>query len=235
MDASPDFFDSLALFLQYYHAKLWLETLQHALILLYSLPFAVAPGVALGFLVARRPRLRRFVIGAAGVIMTIPGLALFGLMVVALAPLQMGIGVPPAVAAIALYALLPIVRNTATALGATDPAVLEAARGMGLSERQILFRVQAPLGLPVIMAGVRSALVLGVGVAAFSFLVAAGGLGYFIFSGISRSNGFMVFAGALFISALGMGLNALLLQLEDWLTPRGLKLERGGEAGAQKL
>jgi osmoprotectant transport system permease protein len=201
-------------FLEYYHDKILLETLQHCLILLYSLPFSVLVGVGIGFLVSERPLLRSVMLILSSIIMTIPGLALFGIMVVLLSPLQMGIGVAPAVVAIALYSLLPVIRNTSTALNSVDPASIMAARAMGMTGRQILFRIKAPLSLPTIMAGIRNAVVMGVGVAAFGFMVAAGGLGYFIFSGIARSNLQLVLTGALLISILGIGLNYLFLYLE---------------------
>lgn len=201
-------------FLHYYHDKIIFETLQHCLILLYSLPFAVILGVGTGFAVADRPVARTVVLILSSAIMTVPGLALFGIMVVILSPLQMGIGVAPAVVAITLYSLLPVVRNTTTALNSVDPSVIMAARAMGMTGRQILFRIKAPLSLPTIMAGIRNAIVMGVGVAAFGFMVAAGGLGYFIFSGIARSNVQMVLTGAILISALGIGLNYLFLWLE---------------------
>ncbi|MCB1168361.1 MAG: ABC transporter permease [Leptospiraceae bacterium] len=205
-------------FLYYYHDKIILETLQHCLILLYSLPFAIVLGVGTGFLVADRAVPRSIVLWVSSVIMTIPGLALFGIMVVFLAPVHMGIGVAPAVVAITLYSLLPVVRNTTTALNSVEPSVIMAARAMGMTSLQILFRIKAPLSLPTIMAGIRNAIVMGVGVAAFGFMVAAGGLGYFIFSGIGRSNWQMVLTGAVLISALGVGLNYIFLILERRLS-----------------
>ena len=127
-------------YLHYYQDKIVFETLQHCLILLYSLPFALILGVGTGFLVADRPFLRSAVLVISSAIMTVPGLALFGIMVVVLAPLQMGIGVAPAVVAITLYSVLPVVRNTTTALNSVDPSVIMAARSMGMTSRQILFR-----------------------------------------------------------------------------------------------
>ena len=206
-------------YLHYYQDKIVFETLQHCLILLYSLPFALILGVGTGFLVADRPFLRSAVLVISSAIMTVPGLALFGIMVVVLAPLQMGIGVAPAVVAITLYSLLPVVRNTTTALNSVDPSVIMAARSMGMTSRQILFRIKAPLSIATIMAGGRNAIVMGVGVAAFGFMVAAGGLGYFIFSGIARSNLQMVLTGAVLISVLGVGLNYLFLYLEKRIQP----------------
>jgi osmoprotectant transport system permease protein len=156
--------------------------------------------------------------------MTIPSLALFGIMVVVLAPVKLGIGITPAILAIMMYSLLPIIRNTYAALNSVSPRMIEAAKGIGLTGQQILFRIKLPLSIPVIMAGVRNAIVLGVSVATYASLVGAGGLGYFIFSGIGRANFLMVLSGALVVSALGIGINMLLMKVEEWLTPRGLKI-----------
>ena len=158
--------------------------------------------------------------------MTIPSLALFGLMVVLLAPFKLGLGIVPAVIAITLYSMLPITRNTYIAINQVPKGMIEAARGMGMTNQQVLWRVKLPLSIPVIMAGVRNAIVLGVSVATFSSLVAAGGLGYFIFSGISRSNLRMVLVGAILVSILGIGVNYFLILLEEWITPKGLKVKR---------
>jgi len=158
--------------------------------------------------------------------MTIPSLALFGLMVVLLAPFKLGLGIVPAVIAITMYSMLPITRNTYIAINQVPEGMIEAARGMGMTKNQILWRVKLPLSIPVIMAGVRNAMVLGVSVATFASLVAAGGLGYFIFSGISRSNLRMVLVGAILVSILGIGVNYFLILVEEWITPKGLKVKR---------
>jgi osmoprotectant transport system permease protein len=158
--------------------------------------------------------------------MTIPSLALFGLMVVFLAPVKLGIGIVPAILAITIYSILPITRNTYIALNSVSPGTIEAARGMGLSRNQILWKVKIPLSIPVIMAGVRTSAVLGVSVATFATLVGAGGLGYFIFSGIGRANLAMVLTGAIIVSAFGILLNWSFIKLEDLITPKGLKVKR---------
>ncbi len=160
----------------------------------------------------------------ASILMTIPSLALFGLMVVLLAPVKLGIGITPAILAIMIYSLLPIIRNTYTALNQVNPRMIEAAKGIGMTQIQILLKIKLPLSIPVIMAGVRNAIVLGISVATFASLVGAGGLGYFIFSGISRTNFYMILTGTILVSFLGIGMNYLLMKTEDWLTPRGLKI-----------
>lgn len=181
----------------------------------------------MGFYISIRPLVARAVITIASIIMTIPSLALFGIMVVLLAPLKLGLGITPAVVAIILYSLLPITRNTCTALNEVNPEIIQAAKGMGLTGTQILFKIKAPLSIPVILAGIRNAMVLGVSIATFAFLVAAGGLGYFIFSGINRSNLLMVLAGALLVSLLGIGINSILLKIEYIITPKGIKISQG--------
>lgn len=216
---------SITTFFTYYYDTIFWETVRHIEIILYSIPFAVLFGVTTGFLISGRPRIARVVITMASIIMTIPSLALFGIMVVVLAPFKLGLGITPAVFAITIYSLLPIIRNTCTALNEVNPAIIEAARGMGLSPMQILLKIKAPLSIPVIMAGVRNAMVLGVSVATFAFLVAAGGMGYFIFSGIGRSNLPMVLVGAVMISILGIAINYALIRLEKAITPRGLVIE----------
>ena len=162
--------------------------------------------------------------------MTIPSLALFGIMVIVLAPVRLGLGVTPAILAIIVYSLLPIVRNTYTALNQVSPGMIEAAKGLGFTKNQILFKVKLPLSIPVIMAGVRNAIVLGISVATYASLVGAGGLGYFIFSGIGRTNSKMVITGAVLVSLLGIGMNYLLLKVEDVVTPKGLKVGELTEA-----
>src|SRR5690554_7143879 len=174
-------------FLQVYQDKIVLEVFRHLQIILISLPFSVLLSVPLGFYISSRPKAAKIVIYLASILMTVPSLALFGIMVVLLAPLNLGLGKTPAVLAITLYSLLPITRNTHTALNQVSPRMIEAAKGLGMSSSQILWKIKIPLSIPVIMAGVRNALVLGLSVATFASLVGAGGLGYFIFSGISRS------------------------------------------------
>lgn len=158
--------------------------------------------------------------------MTIPSLALFGIMVVVLSPFRLGLGIVPAILAIMIYSLLPIIRNTVTSLNQVNPRMIEAAKGIGLTKAQVLFRIKLPLSIPVIMAGIRNAIVLGVSVATYASLVGAGGLGYFIFSGIGRANFMMVLSGAVVVSILGIGINFLLMYVEELVTPKGLKITR---------
>lgn len=201
---------------------------QHLFIVALSLPSALLLGILLGLAINDKPRWAAVALGVANILMTVPSLALFSVMVAVLSPFKLGLGVVPAIVAITVYSLLPILRNTVLSLQQVPPRTIEAARGLGYTPLQVLFVVRLPLSIPVIMAGVRNAIVLGVGVAAYASLVGAGGLGYFIFAGVSRANFLMVATGALLVSLLGVGLNALLLKIEVWMTPRGLRVSQKG-------
>lgn len=213
-------------FFGYYQEIILKELLRHLEIIVISIPVALIVSIPLGFYISPRPKLAKFVLYITSILMTIPSLALFGFMVILLAPFNLGLGMVPAIIAIALYSLLPITRNTYIALNQVPEGMIEAAKGMGLSSKQILWKIKIPLSIPVIMAGIRNAIVLGVSVATFASLVAAGGLGYFIFAGISRSNLKMVLVGAILVSILGISVNYFLLIVEDWITPKGLKIKR---------
>ncbi len=202
------------------------ELLRHLEIIAIAVPIAIAIAVPLGILVSRKPKTAEVVLKIASILMTIPSLALFGIMVALLAPLKAGIGIVPAVIAIIVYSMLPMIRNTLVAIKEVDPYTIEAARGMGMTSRQILFKIRLPLGVPIIMAGIRNAVVMGISVTTISYLIGAGGLGYFIFAGLSRSRLEMILLGAILVGALGITANFSLLKLEDVLTPKGVKINR---------
>ncbi len=206
--------------------RIFVELGRHLYIVALSLPISIILGVTLGILISRNKQVARIVIYFASILMTIPSLALFGIMVLLLAPLNAGIGVPPAVIALVVYSLLPVTRNTLIAVKSVNPATIEAARGMGMTNKQILLKVRLPLAIPIIMAGLRNAAVLGVSVTTIAYLIGARGIGYFIFSGLSRTRTDMVLIGALLVAALGIGTNFGLLKLEDAITPKGLKAAR---------
>ena len=200
---------------------------RHLSVVGIALPIALAVGVPVGILISTKRRLARIVIYFASVLMTIPSLALFGFMVILLAPFKAGIGTPPAVVALVVYSFLPMTRNTLVAIKAVDPGMIQAARGMGMTNWQILGKVRLPLAIPIIMAGIRNAAVLGVSVTTIAYLIGARGLGYFIFSGLSRSRLDMVVVGAVAVAILGIATNYGLLLVEDVITPKGLKISRG--------
>ncbi|MCW3466785.1 ABC transporter permease/substrate-binding protein [Chitinophaga nivalis] len=203
MEATESFFD----FVQQQSGKLLEQTLTHTGLTFISVLLAVAIGVPLGILITRHKKLAGITLGTAGVLQTIPSIALLGFMI----PL-LGIGPKPAIVALLLYALLPVIRNTYTGISGVDSSVMEAAKGMGMSPWQLLFKVQLPLAMPVILAGIRTATVINVGVATLAAYIAAGGLGEFIFGGIALNNTNMMLAGALPA--------ALLAILFDWLLSR---------------
>lgn len=191
--------------------KLFTQTLQHIGLTFISLLIAVVIGLPLGIWITRRKQFSGIVLGIAGVLQTIPSIALLGFMI----PL-LGIGAKPAIMALFLYALLPIIRNTYTGIEGVDSAVKEAATAMGMSRWQILSKVELPLAMPVILAGIRTATVINVGVATLASYIAAGGLGEFIFGGISLNNTNMILAGAIPAALLAILFDFLLSRLQKF-------------------
>lgn len=179
------------------------QTVEHLLLTMASMILATLVGVTAGIAITRVEKLSRPVLGIVGVIQTIPSLALLGFLL----PL-FGIGVTPAIVALFLYGLLPIVRNTYTGIKEVDPAVKDASIGMGMTNLQLLRYVELPLAFPVILAGIRTATVINVGVATLCALIAAGGLGEFIFRGIFLNNQQMILAGAVPASILAVVLDS---------------------------
>jgi osmoprotectant transport system permease protein len=178
---------------------------------------AVLIGIPLGIALVGRHVLRRWVLGAANIIQTVPSLALFGFLIPV--PLLGGIGSTTAIVALTLYALLPILRNSFVGISGVDPAVLEAARAMGMTPQQTLWQVQLPLGMGVIMAGVRVATVVTIGVATIAAAIGAGGLGVFIFRGVAMASTPVILAGALPAAMLAVISDLLLGLLEKRLSP----------------
>jgi len=188
------------------------STLTHMTLVLIAMVIAIAIGVPLGMLLVQRPRLRAAALGLASVFQTIPSLALFGFLIPI--PYLGGIGTRTAIVALVLYALLPILRNTYVGLTGIDPAVLDAAEAMGMKPWQTLFRVRLPLGLAVILAGIRTAAVITIGVATIAAAIGAGGLGEFIFRGVAMVSDAVILAGAIPAAALALLADGLLGFLE---------------------
>lgn len=190
---------------------------EHLRLVLWSMTFAVAIGIPLGVLSTRLPKFRAVLLGINNVIQTIPSLALFGLLL----PLPwLGARADRlTIFALALYALLPIIRNTYTGVAEVDPSVLEVARGMGLSEWQVLWHVEFPLAAPLILAGVRIAAVITIGVATIAAAIGAGGLGEFIFRGLAMVDNNVILAGALPAAAMALAADGG-LGLLQWLATR---------------
>ncbi len=199
----------LARFFRQHAGELGEQALEHLMLTLSALALAVFVGLPLGLWLARRKTASRVVLGIAAVIQTIPSLALLGFLI----PFT-GIGPVPAIIALFAYALLPIVTNTVTGVRGVDPAVTEAAVGMGMTNLDVLRKVELPLALPVIFAGVRTATAVNVGVATLAALVGAGGLGVYIFRGISLADPTMILAGAIPAAALALTLDAGLGAIE---------------------
>jgi osmoprotectant transport system permease protein len=192
--------------------------LEHVWMVGVSTLIAVAIGIPLGILISRRPVLRNPVIAAANVIQTIPSLALFGFLLPA--PWIGERAGRLAILALTLYALLPLIRNTYTGIEGVDRAVVEAARGMGLTEWQLLFKVELPLASSVILAGIRVAIVISVGLATIAAAIGAGGLGEFIFRGLAMVNNSVILAGAIPAALMALVADVLLGWLERRLAPQ---------------
>jgi len=201
------------------YAELGMAVVQHIKLVAISMGIAIVIGVTLGIAVSRIRKLEGPVLGTASTLQTIPSLALLGFMI----PL-FGIGVTPAVVALFLYSLLPIIRNTHAGIAQVDKSVIEAASGMGMTDAQILFRIQLPLAFSVIMAGIRTSAVINVGTATLAAFIGAGGLGDFIFLGISRSMDALVLIGAVPAALLALLLDFVLGRLGRAVTPKGLKI-----------
>jgi osmoprotectant transport system permease protein len=199
------------------------RTLEHISIVSVSVAIAILTGVPIGILITQSQIAADRVLYVASVIMTIPSIALFGLLIPILSLIGQGIGYLPAVIALILYSQLPIIRNTYTAVMNVDPALREAARGMGMTTIQRLREVELPIALPVIINGVRNAVVLNIAIAAIATYIGAGGLGTFISRGISQTDIRQLLTGALAVSLLAITADYTLLALQRALTSPGLR------------
>ncbi len=193
-------------------------TLEHLWLVGVATFLAAIVGIPLGILISRKPIWNKPVIGTANIIQTIPSLALFGFLLPA--PWIGERADRLAILALALYALLPLIRNTYVGIRGVDPAVVEAARGMGMTNSQILWQVELPLSLSVIIAGLRVAIVLSIGIGTIAAAIGAGGLGEFIFRGLAMVNNAVILAGAIPAALLAITADASLGWLEKRLSPR---------------
>ncbi len=200
-------------------------TVEHISIVAVAVGLAILTGVPIGIAITQNQRIAENVLYVAAMIMTIPSIALFGIMIPILSVIGHGIGYLPAVIAVLLYSQLPIIRNTYTAINNVDPALREAAKGMGMTPVQRLRTVEIPIAVPVIMAGVRTAVVLNIGVTAIAVYIGAGGLGELISRGISQTDPRKLVTGAVAVSMLAIAADYGLLWLQKKLTPRGLQLQ----------
>ncbi len=182
--------------------------LEHIGLVSASMAISLLIGLPLGIALVRRAKLQKWVIGIANVVQTIPSLALFGFLIPV--PWIGGIGASTAIVALSLYALLPILRNTATGIGEVDPAVVESAIGMGMTPRQVLWQVQLPLAAPVLLAGIRVSMAMCIGVTTIAAAIGAGGLGVFIFRGLAMVNNQVILAGAIPAACLAIAVDSAL-------------------------
>lgn len=189
-------------FLLEHRGEILATTLEHLALVVIAMVMAILIGVPLGLFIVHRPALRAIALGIANVFQTIPSLALFGFLIPI--PFIGGIGKRTAVVALVLYALLPILRNTYVGLTEIDPAVLESAEAMGMTRSQILFRVRLPLASAFILAGIRTATIITIGVATIAAAIGAGGLGTFIFRGVALVSNGLLLAGAVPAAALAL-------------------------------
>ena len=199
---------------------------EHLWIVTLALVIATLIGVPLGIIITKNEEMAHKVINIANILMTIPSIALFGLMLPVLSVVGHGLGKVPAVTALVLYSQLPIIRNTYTAIKNVPPPVVNAGRGMGMSPWHLLAEVQIPLALPVILAGLRTAAVMNIGIAAIAAYIGAGGLGVLIQQGIGRVNEEMILSGALLVSLLAVVVDGGMALLERLVTPQGLKIQQ---------
>lgn len=206
-------------FLIRYGSEILLRSGEHVFLVFVAILVATAIGLPLGILITRKPGLSQTVLTFANIVQTIPSLAMFGFLISV--PLLGGIGKVPAMVALMLYSLLPIIRNTYTGITNVDPAVREAGRGMGMTDWQLLVQVEIPLALGVILAGIRVATVISVGIATIAAAIGAGGLGVFIFRGISMVNNDLILAGAVPAALMALLADFAIGWLENHITPKG--------------
>ncbi len=204
--------DSTLQFLHQNASQILQSTLEHLWLVAATMLLATAIGVPLGILVTRKPWLSKPILGFANTAETIPSLALFGFLLPI--PWLGARGDRLAIAALTLYALLPIIRNTVAGINGVDPAVRETARAMGMTDRQILFQVELPLSYSYLIAGIRVATVLTIGIATIAAAIGAGGLGEFIFRGLSMMNNQLILAGAIPAAVLALAAEGLFTVIE---------------------
>lgn len=195
--------------------ELLIKFREHLLLTGISTSFAIVAGVPLGILIARHKIARGSVLGVAGIVQTIPSLAMLAFLL----PL-LGIGIKPAIVALTLYALLPIIRNTYTGLTNISGEIIEAATGLGFTKKQQLWLVELPLALPIIFAGIRTAAVIGVGIATLSSFIGAGGLGDFINRGLAMNNTNLILLGAGAAAVMALTIDFFLGRVESLIWKR---------------
>ena len=217
--------DTLKFIIQNYDDVLFLAW-EHIFMVSVSLIIATAIGVPLGIVITKNEALAKKVINSANIMMTIPSIALFGLMMPVLALVGQGLGKVPAIIALTLYSQLPIIRNTYVAIKNVSPSIRDAGRGMGMNRWELLKEVEIPIAVPIIVAGLRTAAVMNIGIAAIATYVGAGGLGVYIQNGIDRVYPEMILAGALLVSVFAILVDAVMAMVERGITPTGILIQK---------
>jgi len=213
-------------FIQENADECWVLTFEHIWIVFFSVFLATIVAIPIGLYISRNDRIAKKAINAANIFMTIPSIALFGFMLPILSIVGQGLGKVPAVIALVLYSQLPIIRNTCVGIKNVPPELVDAGKGIGMNRWTRLKEVEIPLAIPVIIAGLRTATVMNIGIAAIAAYIGAGGLGVFIQQGIARVYDEMIIAGALLVALLAIFVDAGMALLERALTPKGIKITR---------
>ena len=199
---------------------------EHVWIVGIALLIATPIAVVLGIVITKHEQFASKVLNGANILMTVPSIALFGLMLPVLSIVNMGLGKVPAVIALVLYSQLPIIRNTYTAIKNVPSSLVDAGRGMGMGKWKLLRELEIPLATPVIIAGLRTAAVMNIGIAAIATYIGAGGLGVYIQQGIARVYPEMIMSGAILVSLLAIIVDGGMALLERLATPEGIKVQR---------
>ncbi|MEG2788646.1 MAG: glycine betaine ABC transporter substrate-binding protein [Romboutsia sp.] len=192
-------------------------SIQHISLTVTAILIAILVGVPLGIIISMVKPLRKIILGFVNLVQAVPSMALLGLLIPIL-----GIGSRPAIFMVVIYSLLPIVKNTYIGISSIDPVILESSKGIGLTKKQTLFKIQLPLALPIIMGGVRISAVTAVGLMTLAAFIGAGGLGYLVFSGVQTVNNKMILQGAIPACILALGVDYIFAKIEIAVTPKGL-------------
>ncbi|ANU16395.1 choline ABC transporter permease [Planococcus maritimus] len=209
-----------ARFLEVNSSRILELTIDHAILVSLAIFVALLIGIPLGIYLTTNQYLADTVLQIASITLTIPSIALFGVMIPIFSLINQGIGFVPAFVALVLYSQLPIIRNTYTGIKNVNPEMRDAAIGMGMKTRQRLLRVEIPNALPVIMAGVRTAVVMNIGIAVIAAYIGAGGLGVLITQGISRNDNYLIISGSIAVAILAIIADAILLLIQKRFTKK---------------
>jgi osmoprotectant transport system permease protein len=201
-------------------------TIEHLYIVFFAIILSIITALPIGIYIHINKKYSKVIIRAANVLMTIPSIAMFGILLPLLAPLNLSLGKTPAIIALILYNQLPIINNTYTALQSIDMSIVDAAKGIGLSKYYILKEVTIPLSLPIILSGIRVAAIMSIGIASIAAYIGSGGLGVLIQQGITRIYIEMVLTGAILISIIAIMIDLLMHFIEDMIKPKGISIAR---------